>query len=46
MGATDADIGQNARISYSMLEDGDGTFGIYEESGILFMNSRPVVMVE
>ncbi|CAG5122582.1 unnamed protein product, partial [Candidula unifasciata] len=39
VGATDRDIGDNAKIAYSMVEDGGGIFGIYKENGLIFLKS-------
>ena len=43
IGAVDRDIGDNALISYTLDDDGDGTFNIYEDNGVISLKKKPRV---
>ncbi|CAL1540107.1 unnamed protein product [Lymnaea stagnalis] len=40
VGATDKDVGNNAKIQYSLDDDGNGVFGIYPENGLIYLKSN------
>ncbi|GFR69872.1 neural-cadherin [Elysia marginata] len=40
VGATDLDIGDNAKITYSLLGEDAKAFGIYKETGLIYVNSQ------
>ena len=45
--ASDEDVGSNSHLTYSLVEDSDGLFGIIPDSGLIFLSQRlePVQMV-
>ncbi|GFN86028.1 neural-cadherin [Plakobranchus ocellatus] len=40
VGATDKDIGNNAKLTYSLHGDDAKAFGIYEETGLIYVNQK------
>ena len=40
VGATDLDIGDNAKITYSLIGEDSKAFGIYKETGLIYVNSK------
>ena len=38
--ATDRDIGNNAKITYSLLGEDSKAFGIYKETGLIYVNEK------
>lgn len=38
--AYDQDVGNNARITYSLVNDAEGKFGIIAENGFIFLNQQ------